>query len=86
MYFPLSLLALWGLILAIGEKVPGSALTAGLLLVYPIPYYLTFPTVRYRHAIEPELLILSVYFLYAAATHFRTRMARAQGEARISDT
>jgi len=75
MFFPLSLLTLWGLILAIGQKVPGSVLAAGLLLLYPVPYYLTFPSVRYRHAIEPEMLILSVYFLYEAVMHFKARIA-----------
>ena len=76
MFVPLSLLTLWGLVLAIGETVPGSILTAGLLLLYPVPYYLTYPNVRYRHAIEPEMLILSVYFLYTAITHFKAKLAR----------
>ena len=80
MYYPLSLLALWGLMLAIGERVSGSVLVAGLLLLYPIPYYLTFPTVRYRHAIEPEMLMFSVYFVYSAVTHFKTKIARLKSD------
>lgn len=28
------------------------------VLVYPIPYYLTHPPVRYRHIIEPEIVLL----------------------------
>jgi 4-amino-4-deoxy-L-arabinose transferase-like glycosyltransferase len=76
MFLPLSLLALWGLVLAIGQKVPGSVLAAGLLLLYPAPYYLTFPNVRYRHAIEPEMLILSVYFLYETLRHFKAKRVR----------
>ncbi len=75
MFLPLSLLALWGLVLAIGQKVPGSVLAAGLLLLYPVPYYLTFPSVRYRHAIEPVMLILSVYFLYETVMHFKAKIA-----------
>lgn len=75
MYLPLSLLALWGVVLAIGRKVSGSALAAGLLLLYPAPYYFTFVSVRYRHAIEPEMLILSVYFLYEAVRHFKAKIA-----------
>lgn len=75
MFLPLSLLALWGLVLAIGQKVPGSVLAAGLLLLYPAPYYLTFVSVRYRHAIEPEMLILSVYFLYETVRHFQAKIA-----------
>jgi 4-amino-4-deoxy-L-arabinose transferase-like glycosyltransferase len=75
MFLPLSLSALWGLMLAIGQKVKGSFLAAGLLLLYPIPYYLTYPAVRYRHAIEPEMLILSVYFLYETVMHFKAKIA-----------
>ena len=75
MYLSLSLLTLWGLVLAIGQKVPGSILAAGLLLLYPVPYYLAFVNVRYRHTIEPEMLILSVYFLYETVRHFKAKMA-----------
>lgn len=28
------------------------------VLIYPIPYYLTHPPVRYRHIIEPEIVLL----------------------------
>lgn len=31
------------------------------LLVYPIVYYITFPDPRYRHPIEPLMLMLAVY-------------------------
>ena len=27
-------------------------------MLYPLPYYLTFSQVRYRHAIEPVILLL----------------------------
>jgi hypothetical protein len=31
------------------------------LLVYPVVYYITFPDARYRHPIEPLMLMLAVY-------------------------
>ena len=30
-----------------------------LLLVYPVVFYLTHPEIRYRHVIEPEMIILA---------------------------
>lgn len=58
-----SLLALAGLLLAAKRRVQGTFLFATLLVFYPLIYYFTFPTVRYRHPIDPELLILAVFSL-----------------------
>jgi len=37
-----------------------------LLVLYPFPYYVTFVLPRYRHPIEPELLILIIYGVVGA--------------------
>jgi len=37
--------------------VRGAWLFAGLILTYPTTYYFVFPHARYRHPIEPELII-----------------------------
>ena len=58
-----SVLALWGLGRALRQKRPGAWLFAGLVLTYPTVYYFVFPHARYRHPIEPELLILIVLLL-----------------------
>jgi 4-amino-4-deoxy-L-arabinose transferase-like glycosyltransferase len=58
-----SVLALWGLIQAVSQKRRGAWLFTGLVLTYPAVYYLIFPHARYRHPIEPELLILGVFLL-----------------------
>jgi hypothetical protein len=58
-----SVLALWGLGRAVRQKRPGAWLFAGLVLTYPTVYYFVFPHARYRHPIEPELLILIVFLL-----------------------
>jgi len=39
----------------------GWVLYAACLMVYPLPYYFVYPIAKYRYAIEPEMLLLSVY-------------------------
>ena len=58
-----SVLAIWGLILALRQNRPGAWLFAGLIATYPAVYYVVYPHARYRHPIEPELLILAVFLL-----------------------
>jgi 4-amino-4-deoxy-L-arabinose transferase-like glycosyltransferase len=58
-----SVLAIWGLVRALRQKVRGAWLFAGIVLTYPTTYYFVFPHARYRHPIEPELLILAVFLL-----------------------
>ncbi len=58
-----SVLAIWGAGRAVRQKVRGAWLFAGLMLTYPLTYYFVFPHARYRHPIEPELLILAVFLL-----------------------
>jgi hypothetical protein len=61
-----TLLAIGGLLLAIGRRVHGVFLFASLVIFYPLVYYFAFPHPRYRHPIEPELLILGVYLVTEA--------------------
>ena len=56
-----SVLAIWGLARALRQKRHGAWLFAGLILTYPTVYYFVYPHARYRHPIEPELLILIVF-------------------------
>ncbi len=49
----------------------GWLLFAAALLVYPVPYYFVYPVAKYRHAIEPELLLLSVYFVFVLWSEIR---------------
>ncbi len=58
-----SVLAWWGLGLLLLRRERGAALFAMLLLVYPASFYITFPQPRYRHPIEPVMIILTVYLL-----------------------
>ena len=63
-----SVLALGGLLLAIRDRKPVAELFALLVVSYPTVYYFVFVHARYRHPIEPELLILAVFLV--AETHF----------------
>jgi len=58
-----SVLAIWGLGRTLLQKRNGAWLFAGLLLTYPTVYYFVYPHARYRHPMEPELLILIVFLL-----------------------
>ena len=68
-----SLLTLGGLLLAWRKRVHGVFLFATVLLSYPLTYYITVPEPRYRHAIEPQMLMLSVYLLWALAVRLLAR-------------
>jgi 4-amino-4-deoxy-L-arabinose transferase-like glycosyltransferase len=59
----ISVLAFWGLGRALRQKRPGAWLFAGLLIFYPAVYYFVYPGARYRHPMEPEMLILIVFLL-----------------------
>jgi 4-amino-4-deoxy-L-arabinose transferase-like glycosyltransferase len=56
-----ALFAFAGLWLTIRNRVPGGPLLACLLLIYPLPYYLVNPFPRYKHPIEPVMLMFVVY-------------------------
>ena len=56
-----ALFAFAGLWLTIHNRVPGGFLLACFLLIYPLPYYLVNPFPRYKHPIEPVMLMLIVY-------------------------
>jgi hypothetical protein len=59
-------LAWWGLGRMIRLRKRGAPLFAALLLAYPAIYYVIFPQLRYRHPIEPVMLILAVYVISEA--------------------
>ena len=70
-----SVLALWGLGRALRQTRPGAWLFAELVLTYPMVYYFVFPHARYRHPIEPELLVLIVFVLAEAIRGHRPPQA-----------
>jgi Dolichyl-phosphate-mannose-protein mannosyltransferase len=70
-YPVLSTMTLLGLLAAFRNRLRGAGLFFGLILLYPLPFYIAFPQTRNRHPIEPEMLALSVYFVVAVFREFR---------------
>ena len=63
LFLCLTFLPIGALLMASWRRVHGTFLFATLLACYPLVYYITFPTTRYRHTIEPELVILAVWLI-----------------------
>jgi 4-amino-4-deoxy-L-arabinose transferase-like glycosyltransferase len=61
-----SVFAFAGLVIIYLRKSVYRWLLAPFLLVYPLPYYIVNPFPRYKHPIEPILLMLIVYLLWEA--------------------
>ena len=66
-----SLLAIGGLLLAFQRRAQGVFLFATLLGFYPLIYYITHPEPRYRHPIDPEVMILAVFLISSLAVRLR---------------
>jgi 4-amino-4-deoxy-L-arabinose transferase-like glycosyltransferase len=64
-----SVLMFWGLGRAIRKKKPGAWLFFWILLLYPFVYYIVFPYPRYRHPVEPEIVILGIFLISEAEIH-----------------
>lgn len=76
MFWPVSLIAGLGLWLAVREHQPCSVFLTLLILLFPLAYYLTFAQPRYRHYIEPILLLPAMYFLLWPARALRAIRAK----------
>ena len=61
LFTSVSVLAFVGLFLAFRNGNPAVPLFAIILIVFPLVYYVTHPTPRYRHPIEPAMVLLAVY-------------------------
>lgn len=73
LYGPFTLLTLLGILVAAWERINGVGLLIGLLLLFPLPFYIAFPQARNRHTIEPVMLVLSVYFIVALVRRLREK-------------
>ena len=63
MYYWLSLMSMAGLWLAMRRGSRPGLFLAGLIVFTPLPYYFTFTNPRYRHPIEPLMLIAASYLV-----------------------
>ena len=66
-FFLPALAAFAGLWLTLRNRTQSGFLLACFLVIYPLPYYLVNPFPRYKHAIEPEMILLAVYLFCEAS-------------------
>ena len=79
LFLATSVVSIWGLVRAVRQKRPAAWLFAGLVLTYPTVYYFVFPHARYRHPLEPELLVMAVFLVAEALPSENPKPQRAQG-------
>lgn len=79
-YAVFSFLLLPALLVAYRRRVYGWQLYFAALLLYPLPYYFVFSQVRYRHALEPLMLLLTVYAAEEFVSYCRIRLATPQAD------
>lgn len=72
-----SLLPFVGLVLMIAGRRPGAFLFASSLLVYPVLFYVTMPLERYRHPIEPQMVVLAIFAVLALMAEVRRKLGSA---------
>lgn len=72
LFLATSVLGWWGLFLAIRRRIHAIWLFASLLIFYPAVYYITFPHPRYRHPLDPVILILGVFLVSQTQTNPET--------------
>jgi len=71
--------AFTGLWLTLRKRLRGGFLLSCCLLIYPLPYYLVNPFPRYKHAIEPEMILLAVFLFWEASGIQIPWSARSKG-------
>jgi 4-amino-4-deoxy-L-arabinose transferase-like glycosyltransferase len=76
-----SFLLLPALLVARRRRLHGWSMFFGGLLLYPLPYYLTFSVSRYRHAIEPLMVLLICYAGVEATGKFASFVAASRERA-----
>jgi hypothetical protein len=65
--FPL--LSLAGMLIAYRQRNETAVPFASVMLFFPVVFYITHTSLRYRHPIDPILLVLAVYALANPVTH-----------------
>jgi 4-amino-4-deoxy-L-arabinose transferase-like glycosyltransferase len=73
-----TVLAFTGLWMA--RKIPGAVPITWLLLLYPAAYYVTFVFARYKHPIEPVMVVLGAYAVSPKSKPLPQGTLRRRGE------
>jgi 4-amino-4-deoxy-L-arabinose transferase-like glycosyltransferase len=80
-YLVVSLLLLPALLVAHRRNLHAQPMFFGLLFLFPLPYYLTFTQTRFRHLIEPIILLLIAYAGVEASDKFASIYRSSGGRA-----
>lgn len=67
-YLATAIIGWLGLWLAIRRRIHAIWLFTSIMVFYPAVYYITFPNPRYRHPLDPEMLILGVFLFSQTRT------------------
>ena len=82
--------ALAGVVLLVTKRSDYTFPIAVYPVVFPMLYYITHTSVRYRHPVDPEVLLLTAIALLACWNFFRTWFSRGDADrdasAKLSDT
>jgi len=78
-----ALLAFGGLGVTIGRGSRAAFPFAAVIALFPLAYYVTHPDLRFRHLIEPELLVLAVYGARAVGQTVAVEERKARLEATL---
>jgi 4-amino-4-deoxy-L-arabinose transferase-like glycosyltransferase len=81
-FWPLSLTAWLGMIFLLTRQPRGWLLYTACVVIYPLPYYFIYPIAKYRYAIEPEMLLLSVYLANVVYSEFASGGGLQRGRVR----
>jgi len=68
------------------EKNPYAFPIATFPLIFPIVYYITHSSLRYRHPIDPAMIVVATYALAYPLTVMARRKREAQFPATVSET
>ncbi len=82
----LSLFGLLGLLFMYREKNPHAFPIAMFPLIYPIVYYVTHSSLRYRHPIDPAMVVVATYALAYPLTVKARRKREAQFPAAAAES
>ncbi len=70
-----SIAGLLGLALSLHRRIPAAALFAWAFVLLPVTYYFVTVEARFRHPLEPLIVILSVYLFQSASPRLRAQRA-----------
>jgi len=85
-YAALSFAGLGGILVALLRRERFAFLFAGIVLLYPMIYYITFPNVRYRLPLEPILLLYGLHLGTVTFGYLRRRFGSREERTTLSAT